>query len=167
MMGTANADAGVMGARRQRASPSLNAIRDVLVSVCRVLQSSSHGFSASIYLTRRRWHERGALAGKPAFQKFCKLKSSGCNAYWRSARKRDGMHAAPLIYRLSPKIDRPGNYSIREPPHARDTPAAVGSTMTFTTAGLPLANARSSAGRISSGSVTSSPCAPSSRAMPS
>ena len=58
-------------------------------------------------------------------------------------------------------------YSIREPPHARETPAAVGSTMTFTTAGFPLANARSSAGRISSGSVTFSPYAPSSRAMPS
>ena len=42
--------------------------------------------------------------------------------------------------------------------------AIAGSVSTFTSAGLPLANARSSAGRSSSGERTSSPCPPSAAA---
>ena len=51
----------------------------------------------------------------------------------------------------------PPAYSIRLPPQARDTPAAVGSTMAFITAGLPLSNARWRAGFTSFGSSTFSP----------
>ena len=51
-------------------------------------------------------------------------------------------HEATLDYTIDPMTVILRAYSILLPPHARETPAAVGSTMALMTAGLPLSNAR-------------------------
>ena len=69
-----------------------------------------------------------------------------------------GLRPAPTLFPSFDKLrTNVGCYSMREPPQARDTPPAVGSTIALMTAGLPLSNARWRAGLISLGSSTLSP----------